>query len=78
MKKFSILFFMTALSLIAAAVEKKYPLIQGKDVEISKYSTAFSTSFSSVQDPESGRDVLKITYAVKPGTRKKVNLRTYP
>ena len=74
MKKFSILFLMTALSLIAAALEKNYPLIQEKDVEISKYNSAFSTSLSSVQDPESGRDVLKITYAVKPGTRKNVNL----
>ena len=31
MKKLSVFVLMTALSLIAAAVEKKYPLIQGKD-----------------------------------------------
>lgn len=74
MKRFSILSLMASLSLIAAAWEKSYPLVQEKDVEISKYNSAFSTSISSVQDPESGRDVLRITYAVKPGTRKNVNL----
>ncbi|UKI32357.1 MAG: hypothetical protein L6W00_01790 [Lentisphaeria bacterium] len=45
MKKFSIFVLMTALSLIAAAVEKKYPLIQGKMLKYPSTVLLFRPAF---------------------------------